>query len=289
MKIDDDLYDTLLGFISERERVRIAKDRGLPKPWTNDPIIQQYRFCNINRNDDTVTKWIANELVIPHANSRTLWFNLMLARFLNVPGAIYDTGYVDDWNSDRSMWVHRLSVRRELGYKNFSSAYMIRAGRGKGAIGLPKHEYLAEYVFQPVWDDRISAPVESNRCSEWGQFFLGQFSFGEFMTNQIITDMKYTRYLEREYTPDWSTFVLAGPGTKRGLYRLCGMRPSTSMNNSKAEALLLDLRDELMRDLPDLGHTWEDLNNVANTMCEYDKYLRAYNGEGRPRQNYPGA
>lgn len=52
-------YQNILAFIRERERVRQAKERGDPFPWTTDSIISGNRFCNVRREDDRVTRWVA--------------------------------------------------------------------------------------------------------------------------------------------------------------------------------------------------------------------------------------
>ncbi len=40
----------------ERENIRIKRERGIPSPWTNDPIFQQGRFLNTFREDDRGSK-----------------------------------------------------------------------------------------------------------------------------------------------------------------------------------------------------------------------------------------
>ena len=42
-------------FIKEREQIRLARQVGLPAPWTDDEILTNYRFCNIRRMDDIVS------------------------------------------------------------------------------------------------------------------------------------------------------------------------------------------------------------------------------------------
>ena len=48
-------FDRLVYYINERESIRKLREAGYPKPWTQDKILQTYRFCNVNREDDTVT------------------------------------------------------------------------------------------------------------------------------------------------------------------------------------------------------------------------------------------
>lgn len=48
-------YNDFLWFIEERESVRIKKEAGLSKPWTDDYILANCRFCNIDRIHDRGT------------------------------------------------------------------------------------------------------------------------------------------------------------------------------------------------------------------------------------------
>jgi len=50
--------DQFFYWMKERERVRVRKERGDPKPWSEDPVFQQTYFCNVNREYDRVTKFI---------------------------------------------------------------------------------------------------------------------------------------------------------------------------------------------------------------------------------------
>ena len=53
-----EVQETFVYFIHERESIRLRKESGLHQPWTVDPILNDYYFCNINREDDKTTKYI---------------------------------------------------------------------------------------------------------------------------------------------------------------------------------------------------------------------------------------
>ena len=55
-------YGAYLYFVAERELVRHRKESGTPGPWTDDPVLQQYRFTNVRRRDDRMTKWFIEHL-----------------------------------------------------------------------------------------------------------------------------------------------------------------------------------------------------------------------------------
>jgi alpha-glutamyl/putrescinyl thymine pyrophosphorylase clade 1 len=51
------INDPTTRFVSvmrERETIRLRRAQGLPRPWTADPILHSYRFCNIKREDDAL-------------------------------------------------------------------------------------------------------------------------------------------------------------------------------------------------------------------------------------------
>ena len=80
-----DQVTPLLYFIGERERIRIRRANGEPPPWTDDPILREWSFCNVRREDDRVTRWIAEDWRVPHVDDPDLWFAMVIARFVNWP------------------------------------------------------------------------------------------------------------------------------------------------------------------------------------------------------------
>jgi hypothetical protein len=53
-------YDKFLWFIEERETIRLKKFAGLPRPWSENPILNYTRFCNIDRIHDAGTTRLLN-------------------------------------------------------------------------------------------------------------------------------------------------------------------------------------------------------------------------------------
>lgn len=296
--MNEEHFNILRTFIQNREQARIAKEEGKPKPWTSDKIIQNYRFCNVDRCNDKQTKWIINNLIKGFPDSEDndtnpmLWFNLVLARFLNWYPTMEELGmpFRGEWNPKK--FVTALDERQARGEQIYSGAYMIRGEPGKA--GDAKHHYLSEDVFTPLWRIRGEAPYGGD-LDDWADFF-NQIPVlrGNFMTNQVITDMRYSSILAN--AKDWRTFLLPGPGTRRGMNRLSG-RDTQDMKVSDSQITyeVLQLRDSLQKlyenidDLKYLVKVFEDPNNVSNCLCELDKYCRVYyNERARPKSKYPG-
>jgi hypothetical protein len=267
---------TLLYWMREREAVRLRKEAGEPRPWTEDPILDEWRFCNVDRCDDTVTRWIFANVIAPHRDSPVLWFNLLVSRLVNWPPTLAELGYCDEWRPEH--FVQTLAARAARGEKVWTGAYMVPAG----PAGVEKPRHLAD-SFSGIWAERASAP-RGGSCADWAAFLARARSAGDFMVNQVVTDMKYAPDLER--APDRGTFFLAGPGTQRGLNRLLGRPLTSKWARADAQAAMLELRREVLAAAPGWAPTLEDLNNLGNALCEFDKYLRVLLGEGTPRARY---
>jgi len=90
---------------------------------------------------------------------------------------------------------------------------------------------------------------------------------GPFMAMQIATDLGYTKG-----EPDQeNTYVLAGPGSKRGVGFLLGKTYATA---KEAQDVIQSFPVELLPPLPESNGrpaSWMDIQNV---FCEFSKYAR---------------
>lgn len=267
----------LAAFIIEREWVRIRRSEGKPRPWTKDPILAQYRFCNVRREDDRVTRWIAEHWRTPHAKDPHLWFAMVVARLINHPPTLALLSLPGRWN--KKQFIRVLETRRASGEKTFGSAYIVSTnGRATD-----KNVYLAESVLDPLWADR--AVIMPKKGDSLWQFFSRLRAYngmGNFIAGQVVADIKYVKPLWN--TLDWDTFAVSGPGSRRGLNRVLGRdvnEPWTDTTWGERFAEVRTAVSALLRPTLDLH-----AQDLQNCLCEFDKYERARLGEGRPRQNF---
>ena len=270
MERPSDIKELLLYFIEEREKARYMKENGI-FPHTEDPILAAYRFCNINREHDNVTRWVAEnvrQLDIPHLE---MVMNLAAARVFNEPTALK---HVLPFK-EPSRLAARLMQIKAKGETVFRGAYMMPVHGGHSGeksavtywcnnIGQIRQQGLA----QP--HDTLAAVAQAIRsCS----------GFGPFLANQICTDLRYTRFYDRNRCDDWTTYVAAGPGTTRGVLRYLSCKPygkAAPPRGGVGGALVLKIREELFDLVSDeVQRHFDDPNNVANTFCEFDKFCRA--------------
>jgi len=265
----------LIYWITEREEIRLKKEAGYPRPWTNDPIMGAYRFCNVNRNDDTVTKWIHDNWSIPNQHMNSLPFALTLARMVNLPTTLEAIGYPDVWDPD-----HFIEVIRDLkedGTKVWTSAYMITGGYSAG--GEDKETIIAR-VLDGVHSKLQSNPVSFSEKLSTAVEKIKSPGVGSFLSAQVIADLKRTYRLA--LAPDWWTWCGVGPGSTIGLNILNG-RPITATIKDKQFIDEVALVRELIQEETGLNLCAQ---NTQNCLCEFNKYYRAKYMGYRPKTGY---
>lgn len=273
----------LLNYVREREAVRLRREADLPPPWTRDPIIQNYRFCCVQREDDVVTRWIAENWREPHRDDPDLWFAMVVARHLNLPGSLAELGFPVPWDPRRFRTV--LGARKARRDKVYSNAYMIMARSAGGMSGYIKTDYLEEYVLSPLWAQRERLQPHPGDTLNAYHMLLGQFyGLASFMSGQVVADLKYAPPLSE--ASDWWTFAASGPGSRRGLNRVLGQAPDSHWTEDDWRLELSRLQYELVPAMVAEGLPRLHGQDVQNCLCEFDKYERTRLGEGRPKQKY---
>lgn len=276
--IDSEL-DLLQQWITERERVRAAKESGLPKPWTSDPLLRDFRWCNVRRMDDRVSRellsgWyreVVGSSVLPAA---------ALARLVNWPEALFEVSGGRPFSAGclaRSR--QSLRERSARGEKVFTGAYVVPGvpGREKVDSVMDVVERLHEH----------SAEVLLGSMRETWAALIKFDGLGSFLAGQIVADIAQLR--TGEGWSDLSTWAPLGPGSARGINRLRGIPKDKAVSQEDFETLLPALIVTLR---PRIEAIWLDRNlhamDIQNCLCEFDKYRRLQLQEGKVRARYNG-
>lgn len=240
-----------------------------------DPAIKDYRYCNVHRQDDRVTKYVYNWLS-GHEDHRLFVPNILLARLFNQPSTLDVLGYYEDWNPDDALQkLHGIEGR------TFNAAYIVSTN----GLSINKKDYIVRNVLDPVFKHKWDTPhywFDQYRTLESYFAELTDFNgVGKFIAGQVIADLKmFHPWCDAE---DYHTFVAPGPGSMRGLNRLRDMEAKAKKYNSKDFSLHMTNVQALIQ-----KHTGIELcaQNAQNCLCEFDKYMRLTLGEGRPKQRY---
>src|SRR5690242_16516522 len=78
----EDVYRTYWTFAAERQHIFEARLAGEPAPWTDDPILSEYRFCNAFRAADRVSQHLIQHAAYgnPDADADDLFLRVVLHR-----------------------------------------------------------------------------------------------------------------------------------------------------------------------------------------------------------------
>jgi hypothetical protein len=264
----------------ERNAIRKRKDAGEPPPWTTDPILASGHFCNVHREHDKVTRWIMAHVIAPNKDDPDLVFKIAVARFLNEPEALARLHWPAQFNLAQ---IHEvLQAHAAQGGKLFRTEAYKPPMPGKGEGTLP---HLFEVVLPPIWREREELrPRDGDTLQAFCDRWRNCYKIGDFLAGQITADAKHVAPLF--LAADWRTFAVPGPGSKRGLNRLCGRPLTTSWSEAQWHATLLHLRAETEAAFAAAGLDPCDAQNVQNWCCEFDKYERARDAGGMPSRRY---
>lgn len=275
----------LVRFIIERERTRINKESGKPRPWTADPIIGKYRFCNVRREDDSVTRWLRSEYYPCYRDDPDLWFAAVVARLFNNPETLDEiTHTVLPFKPE--LMRKALHRRKRDGEKVFNAAYIVSTN----GIAMDKIDYVVLRVLGPLWADRKNMrPWSFVTLWEYHEKLMKHDGLGSFLAAQVVADLKYADECELAGADDWDTFAASGPGSRRGLNRVLNIPPERPWKEAEWRRWLGQLQKQLNAELkkkPRLFTKPLHAQDVQNCLCEFDKYERARLGEGTPKQIY---
>ena len=304
--LNEENFKHLHRWILDRYAVHVKKDvHGIPAPWTDNPIIQEFRFTNVRREHDKETKWVIEHVCKVDMSTANKWINLILFRMINKSETCRNFMPIDFENVDWST-IYDYVSRAPEDYVMFTNAF--RTSGVKGAAvkalghtsafkdrenGVPPVISVIQYC-QQLYDNEEFIQHLGN-CVTAQDFFntLQSISgIGFFLAYQIFVDWTYCE----ESLWSENEFVVAGPGARRGLDLVFENRDGMTY-----EEALFWLRnnwvdicswhglpwnpDEIFVDL-DPSDRYMNVMSLQNCHCEISKYIRAVNGTGRPRNKY---
>jgi hypothetical protein len=269
-------YDTFWKFAAERQRIFFCRLENRPRPWTEDPILAQYKFTNAYRASDRVSQYlIRNVIESPCDDPADFIFRVLLFKLFNK---------IETWELLRAE-VGEPSWRRYkyrdysnvlgrafgAGTRIYSAAYIMASGTQIYGVSR-KHEghlLLLEQMLKSKLPGRLAA------CKTMKDAFECLRSYpliGDFLAYQLVTDINYgtlTNFSEMEFT-------MPGPGARDGI-RKC-FSDLGGLSESEIVRVMAD-RQEV--EFERLGLRFKDLwgrrlqlIDIQNLFCEVDKYSR---------------
>lgn len=232
-----------LTFIQQRYLIHIRKDiKKLPQPWTNNHILDKYRFTNVRREHDYQTRMLIQHIT---SNSRLTLeekiVNVFMFRAWNNVETFLDFGFpmseekvYNPMTKERYRKHYYKLAKQNPERKWWSSAY--NQGGTKAAWKFPAGDgYQRAYKESDAakhddWEKDI--PLRPFHIGPWldAQNIVGQLinaadqqdafeiiktvrGFSDFLAYQVFVDLTYIE----DFPFSENEFVVAGPGCKKGL------------------------------------------------------------------------
>ncbi len=272
------IYELYWTFASRRQEAFERRLAGDAWPWTDDPILQTYKFCNVYRAADRVSQYmIANVAYAKDAGDfADRAFQIVAFRtFSNIK----------TWETVRSI-LGGAPRLRDLSSGAFGKAIESAKARNGGlytgafilcankAFGFDEKHKNHEALFKEMFlKERLDRRIAGANSFEQVVRALQIFPLmGPFMAYQTAIDLNYSElinFTENDYTQ-------AGPGALRGLKKaftnLGDYSPSDAIlwmtEHQEREFAALDLRFKGL-----FGRPLHAID-CQGLFCELDKYCR---------------
>lgn len=276
-KVRPALFDAYWRFAASRQLIFDRRLAGSPAPWTDDPILQQYKFCNTFRAADRVTQYLLSEVIYrPSCKDlpvEDVFCRIVLFRLFSKPETwkALDTadrpltaGSLDP--EAQAAVLARLKQRQAI----YTSAFILAPpGRSLGSKHL-HHLSLVKRMFSSAGIGRALARARSLRHVV--EALLRWPTIGPFLAYQIAIDLNYSPYLRFSE----NDFTLPGPGAQRGLRKVF-----VDPRGRSTQQLVMDMVEDQECQFRRLGLSFNGLFgrplhaiDCQGLFCEIDKYSR---------------
>lgn len=270
------VLDTYFRFAAERQAIFFRRFHGTPPPWTDDPILSNYKFTNAYRAADRVSQYLIRHVIYKGLQSvEEVFFRILLFKIFNDVGTwellqrgVGDIRY-DDFSVDSYDRV--LQTAKQAGQRIYSGAYIMPSGKHAfgHSVKHKNHLLLIDRMMRERVPDRIA---DARSMGAAYDILCSYPTIGPFLGYQYVTDLNYSdiiRFSER-------SFVVPGPGARDGI-RKC-FSSLGKLSESELIGLIADAQqhcfDRLGLNFQSLWGRELQLIDCQNLFCEISKYAR---------------
>lgn len=300
MKLEDFkptlVYDTYWKFAEKRQEVFLNRIQNKPFPWTDDKIIQKYKFTNVYRACDRVSQYLIKNVIYCNNlySSEDQCFRILFFKLFN---KIETWEYMENALGEISYRSYSYKRYNELLTKKinnderiYSAAYIMPSG--KSCFGFDKKHQNNLKLLEYIMESGLSSMIAKTKSlQELYLILLNYPTLGTFLAFQFAIDINYSELCDF----DEMSFVVAGPGAKNGINKCFG-----DLNGHKYEDIIKCVAEQQEMEFEKRGLKFNTLYgrklqliDCQNLFCETDKYARiahpdigTTNGRKRIKQQY---
>lgn len=272
------IYDLYWYFAAERQQAFERRVAGQPRPWSDDPVLQVFKFCNVYRAADRVSQYMIRSVAYHNESCapEDRLFQVVAFRTFSkidtwraVQQQLGRTPTFDDL-ADGS-FTRALEHARQRNGGLYTGAFILCA---TDAYGQPlKHLNHVELFRHMFLHDRLGERLlDATSLREVYELLHGYPLMGDFMSYQTAIDLNYSALVNFSE----NDFTQAGPGALRGMKKAF----ETLGDYTPAEVILWMVErqeEEFGRLGPGFNGLWgRPLHAIdcQGLFCELDKYCR---------------
>ena len=272
-----EIYDMYWYFAYERQNIFYNKLNGKNMPYTNDKILQGYKFCNCYRVLDRVSQFLLKNVIYNGVeySKEDMIFRIILFKIFNKEDTwnylVEELKDIVLENFSFESYDRLLTEYKNNGNKIYNDAYISCANKAFGyEMKHQNHLALLEKMFIK---DKIQNEIINCKSMEEAFYVLKQYPLiGNFMAYQLITDVNYSEVVDfRE-----DEFTVAGPGAIRGIKKCF-----SDLEGKTYEDVIKYMYDIQENEFKRLNLDFKYIRgrklqyiDLQNLFCELDKYLR---------------
>lgn len=270
-------YDTFWYFAAERQSIFWRRFNGDGGPWTDDEILQRWKFTNVYRVTDRTSQFLIREVINRGSQQPAeVFFRVVLFKIFNRISTWQllqsNLGELTAKKFTMGEYEKILSNAISKNQRIYSAAYIMPPGqRGKN-----KHQAHLRLLQNMIDEDVPNKVQVSSTMAEVFHHLRSYPLVGNFLAYQWTIDLNYsslTNFSEMD-------FVVAGPGAIKGL-RHCFINFQPPQANDIIRWIAEHQDQEFHgRQLPwrNLFGRPLQLVDIQNIFCELGKYIRMKTG-----------
>ena len=285
--VPNENFQYYLYWITKRMEIFWNKYEGKRAPWTDDPILQKYKFCNTYRCLDRVSQYLLSHVIYngKQYEPEDMFFRILLFKHFNkietwellekeFGDITYETGFENI--------AKFLDEKIKEGVSIYGDAYII----GCFFYPFPEYAYIKHLskhrAHFRIWDDEIFQNghlydfLEAQSLEDLYTTFRKMRIHGDFTAQQFAIDMNYSPL----FNFSENDFVITGPGSIRGIERTfqdarkCDYVGVIKWVHKNFEELMSHFEKETGMEFKPLPNRLPTLIDIQNCFCETDKFLR---------------
>lgn len=272
-------YDVYWKFAFERQNIFFNKLENSNKNWTEDLILKKHKFTNVYRACDRISQYLIKNVIYAKGSfsDEDIVFRILLFKIFNKIETWElleeHIGEIKLSTFDFDLYNDILSRHQDSGQKIYSAAYIMPSG--VTSFGKDKKHQNHLKLLELMFENKITNQLKTAKSLEdVYKILLSYPTIGEFLAFQFAIDINYSEAIDF----DEMSFVVAGPGAKRGIEKCFA-----SKGNSSYEEIIKYMADNQEKEFKRLGLDFKRIGNrkmqlidCQNIFCEVDKYLRVY-------------